>query len=88
MQTLKAKDVLNITKDGVGYEFEVAEEGGFVVSVPDLPGCVSNGDTFEDAWEMIQDAMEGWLQVALEHGDPIPAKFQRLAGGENQRGDG
>ena len=60
MQKLKPKDRLKITKDGIEYEFEVAKEGRYVVSVPELPGCVSEGDTFEEAWEMIQDAMEGW----------------------------
>ena len=72
---LKPNEKLRVIKDAVEYEFEVAEEGGFVVSIPELPGCVSEGDTFEEAWEMIQDAMEGWLQVAREHGDPIPQKF-------------
>lgn len=47
------------------------EEGGYVVSVPDLPGCISQGDTVEEAMEMIRDAQRGWLTVALEHGDPI-----------------
>ena len=76
MQRLKPKDKLNITKDGIDYEFEVAEEGGYIVSVPELPGCVSEAETFEQAWEMIQDAMEGWLLVAEKHGDPVPPKFR------------
>ncbi len=49
------------------------EEGGYAVSIPDLPGCISQGDTVEEAMEMIRDAQRGWLTVALEHGDPIPA---------------
>ncbi|MCH8206248.1 MAG: type II toxin-antitoxin system HicB family antitoxin [Chloroflexi bacterium] len=73
------KDKLKITKDGIEYEFEVAEEGGYFVAVPELPGCVSEGETFEEAWEMIQDAMNGWLHVAREHGDPIPSRFLHLA---------
>ncbi len=76
MQKLKPKDKLKIVKDSIEYEFEVAEEGGYLVSVPELPGCLSEGDTFEKAWEMIQDALEGWLHVAKEHGDPIPEKFK------------
>jgi antitoxin HicB len=78
MQKLKSRDKLKIVKDNVEYEFEIAEEGGYVVSVPELPGCVSEGDTFEEAWEMIQDAMDGWLHVAAKHGDPIPPQFQTL----------
>ena len=48
------------------------EEGGYAVSIPDLPGCISQGDTVEEAMEMIRDAQRGWLTVALEHGDPVP----------------
>ena len=40
------------------------EPPGFSVIVPELPGCFSQGDTFEEALEMIQDALEGWLAVA------------------------
>lgn len=47
-------------------------EVGWVVSVEELPGCISEGDTPEEAATMIQDAMHGWLTVKLEHGDPIP----------------
>ena len=83
MQKLKPKDRLGIHKDGIDYEFEVAEEGGYIVSVPELPGCVSEGESFEHAWEMIQDALEGWLEVAAKHGDPIPEKFRGLIGKGN-----
>ena len=79
MQKLMPRDQLKITKDGIDYEFGVAEEGGYVASVPELPGCVSEGRTFEEAWDMIQDAMHGWLEVAIEHGDPIPDRLRRLA---------
>ena len=71
----------------IEYEFEVAEEGGYTVSVPELPGCLSEGGTFEEAWDMIQDAMEGWLLVAAKHGDPIPSQFIGLVE-ENQNSNG
>lgn len=45
---------------------------GWFVRVKELPGCMSQGETAEEALAMIQDAMRGWLEVALEHGDPIP----------------
>lgn len=47
-------------------------EGGWFVAVKELPGCMSQGDTPEEAIEMIQDAMRGWIEVSLEDGDPIP----------------
>ncbi|MDO7788204.1 type II toxin-antitoxin system HicB family antitoxin [Desulforamulus aquiferis] len=49
-----------------------AEEGGFVVEIPELPGCISQGETREDALVMIEDAKIAWLQVALELGRDIP----------------
>ena len=47
-------------------------EGGWFVSVKELPGCMSQGDTSEEAIQMIRDAMSGWIEVALEDGDSIP----------------
>jgi len=41
--------------------FEPAEEGGFTVYVPSLPGCISEGDTFEEAVENIKEAVEVYL---------------------------
>lgn len=58
--------------------FQKAPEGGFVVSVPELPGCISEGETFEEALVMIRDAMAGWLAVARNHADPIPEPFIEL----------
>lgn len=47
-------------------------EGGWFVRIKELPGCMSQGDTPEEAMAMIKDAMQGWLEVALEHGQTIP----------------
>jgi antitoxin HicB len=47
-------------------------EGGWFVAVKELPGCMSEGDTPEEAIEMIRDAMRGWLEISLEDGIPIP----------------
>ena len=41
--------------------------------VPDLPGCVTTGSDIEDAIEMITDAASGWLVVAEDEGNEIPA---------------
>lgn len=45
---------------------------GWFVRVRELPGCMSQGDTAEEALTMIQEAKELWLEVALEDGDTIP----------------
>lgn len=47
-------------------------EGGYTATINDLPGCVSVGETAEEAVEMIEDARRLWLEVAYEHGDEIP----------------
>lgn len=47
-------------------------EGGYTAMVNDLPGCVSVGETVEEAMAMIEDARRLWLEVAYEHGDDIP----------------
>ena len=47
-------------------------EEGWFVHVKELRGCMSQGDTAEEAVAMIQDAMLAWLEVALEDGLPIP----------------
>ena len=52
--------------------FEPAEEGGFVVTVPRLPGLVTEGDTFEEAIEMVKDAIKGYLEVLQENKEEIP----------------
>jgi antitoxin HicB len=59
---------------GLPYTIELwrAPEGGWVVGVKELTGCLSQGETAEEALEMIQDAMRGWLEVSIEMGDAIP----------------
>ena len=47
-------------------------EGGWFIRIKELPGCMSQGDTVEEAKNMIEDAMLGWLDVSLEDGDDIP----------------
>jgi antitoxin HicB len=55
--------------------FEPAEEGGYVVMVPALPGCLTQGDTFEEAEKNIKDAIEGYLEVLKEEGEEIPREL-------------
>ena len=51
---------------------EPAEEGGYIVSCPALPGCVSQGETKEEALTMIKDAIEGYIASLKKHGEPVP----------------
>ena len=70
--------VFQVIKSGIVFEFQPETEGGYTVTVPSLPGCISYGETFEQAMEMIIDAAEGWLAVAREEGIPIPEQFEDL----------
>ena len=52
-----------------------AEDGGYTVEVPSLPGCISQGDTLEDALANIQEAIELWIEDAEKHGEPVPGDY-------------
>jgi antitoxin HicB len=52
--------------------FEAAPEGGYVVTVPALPGLVTEGDTLEEAREMVKDAIRGYLESLVKNGEEIP----------------
>lgn len=53
-------------------ELRNSPDEGWFVRVNELPGCMSQGDTANEAIANIQEALELWLEVALEHGDAIP----------------
>jgi len=53
--------------------FEPAEEGGYIVTCPALPGLVTEGDTMEEAREMAEDALRLYLETLREDGLPIPS---------------
>ena len=62
---------------GLPYTIEVFRDNdedspGWVAQVQELPGCMTQGDTFEELGEMIEDAMKSWIEIALEDGSPIP----------------
>jgi predicted RNase H-like HicB family nuclease len=47
-------------------------EGGYTAIVPALPGCVTYGDTIEEAMEMAKEAIELYIESLKEHGEGIP----------------
>ncbi len=58
----------------ISYRMEIVEdkeEGGFVVSYPDLPGCITCGETIEAAVANAQDAKRAWLEAAIKDGISI-----------------
>ena len=58
----------------IPYRMELvqdSDEGGYVVSFPDLPGCLTYGDTIANAITNAADAKKAWLEAALEDGIEI-----------------
>lgn len=48
------------------------EDQCYVASIAELEGCMSHGDTLEEATFMIKDALDSYITCCLNHGDPIP----------------
>ena len=53
--------------------------GGFAAIVPDLPGCMSDGETPEQAVSNVQDAIVVWTEAAQDLGRPSPQPSRHLA---------
>lgn len=67
------------------YRMEIVEdkdEGGYVVSFPELPGCITCGETIESAVKNAEDAKKEWLMAALEDGVEInePDDIEKYSG--------
>jgi predicted RNase H-like HicB family nuclease len=62
----------------VPYRFAIRplpeDEGGYLIEFPDLPGCMSDGATIEDAITNDLDAMRGWIEAMRAEGHPIPRR--------------
>lgn len=71
----------------IDYPFNVQrlapdDGGGYLVTFPDLPGCMADGETVEEAIQNGRDAVMSWIATAREFGDPVP---QPGSGGEPVR---
>lgn len=54
--------------------FEPAAEGGYTVTVPMLPGVITEGDCLEEARERVKEAIRGYLKVLQKHREAIPVE--------------
>ncbi|HLB11721.1 MAG TPA: type II toxin-antitoxin system HicB family antitoxin [Dehalococcoidia bacterium] len=59
--------------------FEPAEEGGYTVYVPALKGCISEGDTYEEALRNIKDAIQLYVDTLKDRGREIPEDSHHIA---------
>ncbi len=53
------------------------EEGGYTVTVPALPGCITQGETIEQCIERAQEAITGYIESLRAEGEPIPVETER-----------
>jgi predicted RNase H-like HicB family nuclease len=58
------------------------EDGGYTVTVPALPGCITEGNTLEDAIKNAREAIIGYLEVLKMKGEPLPIKEPPIFFGE------
>lgn len=70
------------TVEGTEYRytavFEPADEGGYVVTVPALPGLVTEAETLTEARAMVKEAILGYLESLQKHGEEIPTEHEPL----------
>lgn len=52
--------------------FYPASEGGYVAEIPELVGCLTQGDDMQDTLKMIEDAKRAWIEIAIQDGREIP----------------
>ena len=69
----------------MSYKMEIIEEqdeGGCVITYPDLPGCITCGETIESAMQNAKDAKREWIRAALEEGIEIyePDSLENYSG--------
>ncbi|MBN1431876.1 MAG: type II toxin-antitoxin system HicB family antitoxin [Methanomicrobiaceae archaeon] len=53
-------------------------EGGYTAYVPSLPGCVTYGDTIDEAVDMVREAVEIYIESLIEHNEPVPSDDEVL----------
>jgi antitoxin HicB len=80
-------NIAEVSVDMDDYPFEIRplteeEGGGYLITFPDLPGCMSDGETIAEAIENGRDAFKCWMATLIEDNRPIPqpgeARRERL----------
>jgi predicted RNase H-like HicB family nuclease len=63
---------IRLTKQGITYQLDPAEEGGYIITVIDYPTCVTQGETIDEALSYAEDALLGCLMADQEVGLALP----------------
>ena len=61
---------MKLVYPAIFYPYESGD--GYVVEFPDLPGCITQGESIEEAFEMAADAASGWIFTSIEEGEDLP----------------
>jgi predicted RNase H-like HicB family nuclease len=69
----------DIVHEGITYHFEKDPAGGYCATVPDLPGCISEGATLDQAFDMIREALALYVEASIEELLPLPERYHQLA---------
>jgi predicted RNase H-like HicB family nuclease len=75
VQKLLAQILMGASDANIRYEiiiFWSEEDKSFVADVPELPGCMAHGRTYESALSNARDAIALWVKTAKEFKDPVP----------------
>ncbi|MDP6523192.1 MAG: type II toxin-antitoxin system HicB family antitoxin [Kiritimatiellia bacterium] len=68
----------------MGSKYEIIifwseEDGAFVAEVPELPGCMADGKTYQEALSSAEQIIQEWVETAKELGRTVPEPRGRLA---------
>jgi antitoxin HicB len=72
MSSLKTKDLDYYLALPYTIAMTPDEDGVWFAEIPLLKGCITQGENWNDALEMINEAKRAWIETALAHGIPIP----------------
>jgi antitoxin HicB len=72
--------IFNFVNNMYTYKIHLLKEpeGGFMVTVPVLPGCITQGDDIDEAIDMAKEAIELYIEELKERGEPIPDNSNTL----------
>lgn len=78
----KVKDYMKLPYNYIVQPIEDESGEYFYARVLELDGCQSTGDTFQEAYENLKEAMEGWIEAKLEAGFnvPLPVGYEDFSG--------
>ena len=79
---MKVKDFLKLPYNYIVQPIEDESGKYFYAHVLELEGCQTTGETFEEAYNNLKDAMKGWIETKLEHNleIPMPVKYNDYSG--------